>query len=317
LKDAKIHAEIQLLIYCEREAFKLPPRVVCSTKDACFLCNAFIRMHGKMHTPRCHGRLYPGWRLSFSPEIEGRFNNELANYIRNSLTTLLSRQQKTVYPDPAESTLMTLPLSVSTLSSLALSESVIKNEEVLHPQSLIPSETDRPHSILSNPKASSEPSERTLSASPIAWTGDVLIKPSNDISSQTLPSSQRLSSDSTSVDDYTLFQGQILSKGVKVNHASPLYDAGHLEVQIEYSTGPSRSTFDGHPSHLSYNIEWLAASEAERVLEQHTSSILSAESLRGEISHNLDDLNCFYISARGSVVKIFLQPSSGVLGSDL
>ena len=54
LKDAKIHAEIQLLFYCELEASKLPPRVVCSTKDACFLCNAFIRMYGKIHTPRCH-----------------------------------------------------------------------------------------------------------------------------------------------------------------------------------------------------------------------------------------------------------------------
>lgn len=91
LKDAKIHAEIQLLFYCELEASKLPPRVVCSTKDACFLCNAFIRMFGKIHTPRCHGRLYPGWRLPFSPrlkEMEQRFNRELANYIRNSLTTL-------------------------------------------------------------------------------------------------------------------------------------------------------------------------------------------------------------------------------------
>jgi len=31
-KDAKIHAEIQLLFYCELEAFKLPPRVFCSTR---------------------------------------------------------------------------------------------------------------------------------------------------------------------------------------------------------------------------------------------------------------------------------------------
>lgn len=125
LKDAKIHAEIQLLFYCELEAFKLPPRVFCSTKDACFLCNAFIRMYGKIHTPRCHGRLYPGWRLPFSPrlkEIEQRFNRELANHIRNSLTTLLSRRKKTVYPDPPESTLLTLPVSASTLRSLALPE---------------------------------------------------------------------------------------------------------------------------------------------------------------------------------------------------
>jgi hypothetical protein len=311
LKDAKIHAEIQLLFYCELEAFKLPPRVVCSSKDACFLCNAFIRMYRKMHTPRCHGRLYPGWRLPFSPsfkEMEQRFNRELANYIRNSLTTLLLRQQKTVYPDPPESTLLTLSASVSTLRSLALPEAVItKQGEVLQPQTQNPSETDKLPFILSNPKTLSEPSQRSPGTSPTARTGDLLIQPSNDITSQTLLSPRRLSSDSISVDNYTLLQGQILSKGVEVNHASPLYDAGHLEVQIEYSTEASQITPNGHPRNLSYSIEWLAVGEAERVLEQLASSIVRAESLEGEIPHTLDDLNCFYITARGSVLKIFFS----------
>jgi hypothetical protein len=318
LKDAKIHAEIQLLFYCELEAFKLPPRVFCSTKDACFLCNAFIRMYGKIHTPRCHGRLYPGWRLPFSPrlkEIEQRFNRELANHIRNSLTTLLSRRKKTVYPDPPESTLLTLPVSASTLRSLALPEA--EEGEVLQPQTPNRSETDKISFILSNPKALSKPSERTPSTSPAARTCDVLIQPSNNITPKTLPSPRGLSSDSISVDSYTLLQGQVLSKGVEVNHASPLHDAGHLEVQIENSTGLSQITPDNHASNLSYSIEWLAVGEAERVLEQHASSIVNAESLEGEISHNLDDLNCFYITARGSVLKIFLQRSNTGLGSAL
>lgn len=314
LKDAKIHAEIQLLFYCELEAFKLPPRVFCSSKDACFLCNAFIHMYGKIHTPRCHGRLYPGWRLPFSPrlkEIEQNFNRELANHIRNSLTTLFSRRQKTVYPDPPESTLLTLPVSASTLHSLALPDA--EEGEGLQPQIPNRSGTDK---ILSNPKALSNPSERTPS-SPTAWTGDVLIQPSNDITPKTLPSPRELSSDSISVESYILRQGQVLSKGVEVNHASPLYDAGHLEVQIEYSAGPSQITPNSHPTNLSYSIEWLAVGEAERVIKQHASSIVNAESLEGEISYSLDDLNCFYITARGSVLKIFLQPSNAGLGSAL
>ena len=101
-----------------------------------------------------------------------------------------------------------------------------------------------------------------------------------------------------------------MSKGVEANHASPLYEAGLLEVQIEYSTGLSQSTPNSHPRNLSYSIEWLAVGEAERVLEQRASSIFSAESLEGEISHTLDDLNSFYITARGSVLKILLQPSN-------
>ncbi|XTI88948.1 hypothetical protein V2W45_1521162 [Cenococcum geophilum] len=92
LKEAKIHAEIQLLFLPNR-TIKDENSLVCSSKDACFLCNAFIITHGKMHTPRSHGRL-------------ARFNQALENYVRNSLRTLLSRQWKTAYPDPNESTLL-------------------------------------------------------------------------------------------------------------------------------------------------------------------------------------------------------------------
>ncbi|KAE9373333.1 hypothetical protein N431DRAFT_504021 [Stipitochalara longipes BDJ] len=321
LKDAKIHAEIQLLFYCELKASKLPPRVICSTKDACFLCNAFIRMYGKIHTPRCHGRLYPGWRLPFSPrlkEMEQSFNEELANCINNSLTTLLSRQQQTVYPDPPESTLLTLPVSASTLRSLALPEAVTKEErEVLQPQIPRSSETDKVPFIPSNLKAPSGPLERIPSVCPAARTGDALNRYSNHATSQTDPSAQRLSSNGISVDDYTLLQGQMLSKDVEANHTSPLYDAGHLEVQIEYTIGPSQITPNSHPRNLAYGIELLTAGQAERVLEQHESSIFSVESFEGEISHNLDDQNCFYITARGSVLKVFLQPSNARLGSIL
>jgi hypothetical protein len=274
-------------------------------------------MHGKIHTPRCHGRLYPGWRLPFSPrlkEVEQRFNGELANHIRNSLTTLLSRQQKTVYPDPIESTLLTIPVSVSTLRSLELPEAISKEEgQGSQPQTPDLSETEKIPFISSNPGALSKSSESTPSASPAARTDEVLIQPSNDIASQTIPSnlssSRELSSDSKSVDNYALLRGQVLSKSVKVNHASPLYTAGPLEVQIEYSTGPSRIAPNSHPRNLSYSIEWLTVDEAERVLEQDASSIFTAESLEGEISYNVDDMNCFYITARGSALKILLHPS--------
>ncbi|KAE8440473.1 hypothetical protein EG329_007439 [Mollisiaceae sp. DMI_Dod_QoI] len=321
LKDAKIHAEIQLLFYSELETSKLPPRVLCSTKDACFLCNSFIRMFEKIHTPRCHGRLYPGWRLPFSSrlkEMEERFNKDLANNIRNSLITLLSRQKKTVYPDPTESTLLTLSVSESTLGSLALPEVVMEEEgNVLQPQTPNRSETDKISFILANLSILPESSERALSASPAVRTPEVLLQPSSDITSQKPPSTLGVSSDSISVDDYALLQGQILSEGVIADHASPLYTTGHLEVQIEYSTGPSQTTSGSHPRNLSYNVEWLTAEEAKRVLEQHPSLIFSAESLECEISHNIDDLNCFYIAARGSTLKISLQRSNAGQSSAL
>lgn len=60
----KIHAEIQLLFHYEQQAqIKLRPRVICSSKNACFLCNAFIRLHNQFYTPKTHGKLYPSWTL--------------------------------------------------------------------------------------------------------------------------------------------------------------------------------------------------------------------------------------------------------------
>lgn len=118
LHRAKIHAEIQLIFHIEQSSAKYPPRVISSSKDACFLCNTFIAMHGKLHMPRCHGKLYPGWRLPSTPlftVLQGHFNVQLQAHVRNSLATLLSRRQRTSYPDPNESTLLTLPSLASTL----------------------------------------------------------------------------------------------------------------------------------------------------------------------------------------------------------
>ncbi|KAF2439277.1 hypothetical protein P171DRAFT_317130, partial [Karstenula rhodostoma CBS 690.94] len=98
LRDAKIHAEIQLVYHYELNASGLPPRVICSSKDACFLCNTFIVAHGKMHTPRYHGRLYPGWRLPLMSnliDLDQRFNSALEDHLKNSLKVMLSRKKKT------------------------------------------------------------------------------------------------------------------------------------------------------------------------------------------------------------------------------
>jgi hypothetical protein len=84
LTESKIHAEIQLLHHLEMNPSSCPPRVIASSKDACFLCNAFISMHEKMHTARTHGRLYPAWRLPAAPafvSLQKRFNILLADHI--------------------------------------------------------------------------------------------------------------------------------------------------------------------------------------------------------------------------------------------
>ncbi|EKG17540.1 hypothetical protein MPH_05231 [Macrophomina phaseolina MS6] len=62
--QGRIHAEIQLVIFFEREPQAVsPPRVICASKNACYLCNLFLATHGRFHTPRTHGKLYYQWLL--------------------------------------------------------------------------------------------------------------------------------------------------------------------------------------------------------------------------------------------------------------
>jgi hypothetical protein len=59
----KVHAEIQLLFYYELYPDRPRPRIICSSKSACYLCNLFFRFHGGFHVPRTHGRIYEKWIL--------------------------------------------------------------------------------------------------------------------------------------------------------------------------------------------------------------------------------------------------------------
>ena len=59
----KVHAEIQLLFFYELNPGRLRPRVICSSKSACYLCNLFFKLHGQFYIPRTHGRLYYKWTL--------------------------------------------------------------------------------------------------------------------------------------------------------------------------------------------------------------------------------------------------------------
>ncbi|KAI9862668.1 MAG: hypothetical protein M1813_004164 [Trichoglossum hirsutum] len=66
----KVHAEIQLLCYSLRSSpddQHKPPRIISSSKSACFLCDLFVKLHRRFHIARTHGVLYDKWTpLDFS-----------------------------------------------------------------------------------------------------------------------------------------------------------------------------------------------------------------------------------------------------------
>ncbi len=93
----KIHAEVQLVLFYEQSPQIPHPRVISSSKSACYLCDLFIKIHGKFKIPRAHGRLYDRWILPEWPMVEscssehlisviGRFNSTLEGKILHTLS---------------------------------------------------------------------------------------------------------------------------------------------------------------------------------------------------------------------------------------
>ncbi len=114
LANSKVHAEVQILAFLDARSMDIPPRVICSSKKACFLCNAFVRCHGAYHIPRSHGKLYPHWRLPCvkgTKQFEGALNRVLEIQIEETLGRFLSAGRRILLPAPHESTVLTLPAS--------------------------------------------------------------------------------------------------------------------------------------------------------------------------------------------------------------
>lgn len=127
LAEGKFHAEVQLLGHVLTHPSPSPPRIVCASKDACFLCNCLLQQaHGaKLYTPRCHGKLYPGWRLPSTAEfrpLQASLNRILEQRIQQSAAAVLRNagRRRVVHPDPpCESTCSTAMLSVTTVAAAA------------------------------------------------------------------------------------------------------------------------------------------------------------------------------------------------------
>ena len=87
-KKARVHAEIQLLLHYEEHPTASCPRVVCSSKSACYLCQLFFDIHGQYHIPSSHGKLYDTWKWPGCLPLNGA---RYSNRTRSGLTTILPR----------------------------------------------------------------------------------------------------------------------------------------------------------------------------------------------------------------------------------
>lgn len=120
LKEAKVHAEIQLLAYYENEHTEgIRPRVLAASKNACALCNAVIGLHGQYGVPKSHGKLYRGWRLPMAHQkgpIQDDLNVFLESQISDTLARLIPLSQRPPRDFDNESSIFSLILCTSTVT---------------------------------------------------------------------------------------------------------------------------------------------------------------------------------------------------------
>ncbi|KAL8912810.1 MAG: hypothetical protein Q9171_002268 [Xanthocarpia ochracea] len=101
----KVHAEIQLLLFYEQEQHIRRPRIIDSSKSACYLCHSFIRHHGKFQVPRSHGRLYDRWMLPEWPVTNLRSVVDKLNAALEAKIIYILNHKRLPLSQPAESVL--------------------------------------------------------------------------------------------------------------------------------------------------------------------------------------------------------------------
>lgn len=135
MKNGRIHAEMQLVYHLETLETTTKPRVIASSKMACFLCNAFLCEVSKIHIRKSHGRLYPGWKIPLFPrnsDLADRFLRYLQNCVRGSLNTLVQSKKRTIYTQPSESALWTMQNSNTTIKPVPRhQQTVVAGDELV------------------------------------------------------------------------------------------------------------------------------------------------------------------------------------------
>ncbi len=168
--DWKVHAEIQLLAYHELNPERSKPRIIASSKSACYLCNLFVGLHGQFLVPRTHGRIYdlwvfPDW-VDFPQKQRDRVNVALEQFdisIQQSIiNTLRARRRSLNHPNESvvfpvrqlsSSTLsnaqLTTPLATPPSSQMSLAPQIMQVKSARTTQvSIAPMDTIAEHEVL-------------------------------------------------------------------------------------------------------------------------------------------------------------------------
>ena len=135
----RVHAEIQILLFYEQLPTVRLPRIISSSKSACFLCHLFISLHGRYLVPHTHGRLYPAWALPRWPinipddrqrDLSGTLERMNANLGSQAIAQLQTERSITYYPNESLLNEHAPWSSVSTIKEPHLDVNQVLGEQV-------------------------------------------------------------------------------------------------------------------------------------------------------------------------------------------
>ncbi|CEJ93332.1 hypothetical protein VHEMI08925 [[Torrubiella] hemipterigena] len=276
MREGKIHAEVQLVYHLETHEQGLPPRVIASSKMACYLCNVFLCSVAKIYTRRCHGRLYPGWKLPFFPsscDMERRFTRTLETKIQQELPRLVKSQKRTVFPDPSESALWTMNESATTIAQPETSVDIV--EEVKTDDITPEIKVDEVIVVTECPPE----------------VADVIA---------TTSSEDTLGPPALSEVRMKLRQGTPLDLKLPVNSLSTLH-LGPAIFQIEYTVGPNSTR-----SELQCCAEWLKKDSAAAV-KVSSVDLLHSRDLELGIETEVANDGPVHVDIGGKVLRLVLS----------
>jgi hypothetical protein len=262
LASSKIHAEIQIIYHYEMHPVKIRPRVICSSKSACFLCNLFIKLHGKFYIARTHGRLYEQWRL---PVIRGlplsntQMQHQMVTVrsfdiaIEHLISGMLLSKRRLSHSHPNESMFIQSPSWTLSNVSMPKDDRLLSKAGPAQHQS----DSDTVPEEIGNPSSGEEPIKKEPTISSVTSRGLSKQKPE-----WFRPPSEEL------------IQGIEIRRELSTDHELCFIANGlcvfvgtfgtHPGIRAGISTDPD-SRIDDALDRCWVNIEWLSDNEAVRI----------------------------------------------------
>lgn len=135
-----VHAEIQLLVLFESLPTMQMPRAIGTSKEACFLCDSFIRGDGRFSITGAHRQMYPQWTIpdleEYCPQTVKSFRTVLSRVYNEVKQEYLAAQRKgpwRPYPLQSAINLHAVHLPTPSTSTLPLRSDTCNAVETQNP----------------------------------------------------------------------------------------------------------------------------------------------------------------------------------------